>query len=1256
MVATRDGFLAVKGLDLENTKWEERLWRLDSAALKFFHKEGPHVYMGCFKFDGMLNVQLDDKKSECNFEVDGTTVRLRARTREEANGWYSSIMEAIYDTLKAARAATTSIVGDVGEQPVVTERVVEPPPPAQLQEARREAIEPVTADAALRNGSLRNGSTVKDSLNPKVVQESPAATVGQSTVELSIDAVQTTVGPSEDDPDLVDGEDLFADGNSLQETKSGVASEDQDMIKMQTKNVRIRDTAVIKLRTLHKTLDKPLNRIRDRILTHTQQGKKELVAQFFKQMDCNCDGQLDLRELKHVFRTVFKFPRNELPDKDLETLFQVIAGERGEICVNEFESSIMDGCASPCQRITTKGKGRESTWKVTGRLTEMYKEHALREAKKTVAKQEQEDAELEMCGGHKRLNQDDALILSERLYMEKDRLEESMIEKRGMYDELQRRTIQANAAFNRPTKKTRPVYIEGAAEASNRLYRDAEQRMDRQAQKLEHLTYAQDMWFAENQIHHPKGGDGGRCEMLYKDAEIKERRRRDKYDQKLDKEDDQIRAGQIPCLVTKNGRAPDQERINKLHQDHQVHLKNRARALTEKTAKEEEQANITQEEIKKKFGRDDGRRPSMSDDPRSPRSLQSEKRREIEERQQAERRKARATVKPVEEWKCAGKLDLAGASDHLLNTCIQPLQMRLGYNAETDCIWDEDNRPLSHTLKDVVKIYRDAQKNCEASDGYLALCNRSSERLYRQRLQPEFEGWSKNFEPDPIMQVEEDLDALMSSAKKAHAHLKQLVVGTRTWNGGVSSHPEGVPIALFAYDNGLKRRDHARAKARFRNGPSEHGSGCYKHLLDLSRLLLVFSSCDMLQSGLDQILRSFEVVCVKNFFNRPARCGLRFIEVSVVVQVINDDDEPVPHVCELRLEELCFHTAQEKAHKTLENFTTQFHNLYDRANRCTEALSAFVRSTLVSPTPSHDIKVFRCHFAKKYGSTISGWRKEVGSKRFLTFTKFREICQKMSYGERAVEFWEELDPGMGGCICLFDWDQEAVSILLQIRARLVALADTGHNGPTSWALSESPGNLAEPKALFARLSFFTKPSQVGRLVRQEFRTCMKPLSLTHVEADKIFSYLDVNHMSPQSIGVPDIAWLMSLPSLMDIEAVMMSSATAPTMSEGLRHVAWARATGRHAKRGQVLRWSVFKETNDFARTPNGLAGFSRFQPSGRATPPLTEGADSDSDGLPGRSQRSSVSRTSPKSFDYYHESDEDEENEDDPLGGIDEAF
>jgi hypothetical protein len=41
--------------------------------------------------------------------------------------------------------------------------------------------------------------------------------------------------------------------------------------------------------------------------------------------------------------------------------------------------------------------------------------------------------------------------------------------------------------------------------------------------------------------------------------------------------------------------------------------------------------------------------------------------------------------------------------------------MRCGYNAETDCIWDTDNRVLAAPLGEVVSIIKDAAKNCEAT-------------------------------------------------------------------------------------------------------------------------------------------------------------------------------------------------------------------------------------------------------------------------------------------------------------------------------------------------------------------------------------------------------------------------------------------------------------------------------------------------------------------------------------------------------------
>jgi hypothetical protein len=530
------------------------------------------------------------------------------------------------------------------------------------------------------------------------------------------------------------------------------------------------------------------------------------------------------------------------------------------------------------------------------------------------------------------------------------------------------------------------------------------------------------------------------------------------------------------------------------------------------------------------------------------------------------------------------KLNLAGSHDHLLNTIITPIQMRCGYNAETDCVWSEENRLMAPPLEKVVSVYKDALKNCETSDGYLSLCNHPSERLYKEHLLPEFEGFARNIEPDPIIQVEDDLDDLMASAEKAQALLKQTVLGgtAKDWKEGTkTSHPEGVPIALFAQDNGLKSRESARSKARVRQGPSEGSPGCYKHLLDLSRLLLVFSSCDLLQSGLDQIQRRFEVVAVRNYFQRPPRCGARYVEMHVVVQIQNHEGDTIPHVCELRLEEICFHKAQELVEPHVREFIAAFHKIYDRANRDKESLEGYVRTTLARPPVPHDVRVFKCHFAKRYGSTISGWRKEFSGQKLLQFSKFRGICQKMQIGERAAEYWQGLDPGLGGTISIFDFDPEAVSTLIAVRSRLIALADHGHVGETAFCPKGNPK--VDPEAIFNRLCFLVRPQSPGKLERQEFRAVMKPMGLNIAESDKVFHYLDVHHLPPATISVTDIAWLMGLTNLVDIQDVMLTSDHAQSTSEALRQIAWSRGTARHNKRGQILQWSVFKETRDFAK-------------------------------------------------------------------------
>merc|ERR1719450_580689 len=97
---------------------------------------------------------------------------------------------------------------------------------------------------------------------------------------------------------------------------------------------------------------------------------------------------------------------------------------------------------------------------------------------------------------------------------------------------------------------------------------------------------------------------------------------------------------------------------------------------------------------------------------------------------------------------------------------------------------------------------------------------------------------------------------------------------------------------LFAYNPGTKPRAAAQTKAFVRYGPGE-GSRRYRNLLDLARLALVFASCDLLQLGLEEALKRFQVLDVRNRFGSPGRLGARCVEVLLVVEV----PPATPHVC-----------------------------------------------------------------------------------------------------------------------------------------------------------------------------------------------------------------------------------------------------------------------------------------------------------------------------------------------------------------------
>lgn len=475
----------------------------------------------------------------------------------------------------------------------------------------------------------------------------------------------------------------------------------------------------------------------------------------------------------------------------------------------------------------------------------------------------------------------------------------------------------------------------------------------------------------------------------------------------------------------------------------------------------------------------------------------------------------------------------------------------------------QDYKELVKYLKDVMACYRDALVALEKDPGFLSLCSRASQRLFQEHLVPEFEGWSHRLEPDPIRQVEDDIDDLITSATQAHERLKMLVAPGAPWpSGTMRPHPSGVETALWALDVGVKSREAAETKALVMYAPGEGPQRC-RHLVDLSRLTLVFASCDVLQAGIEHIMRRFEVVDVRNFFSFPGRLGVRFVEILVVVHV-GDGPDRLPHVCELRLECLCTNNAREKAGKATERFFTALRRSYSALHMDADAVQCIAHHVLSKPAEGHRLRAFRCHLATRYGSTVSGWRRALGGCRLVSFSRFRDVCYSLHCGEHVTELWQELDSGRGGCISLWELDPEATTLLVKFRGRMMSV------------LRKHTDEELDAEVLFSRLAFFVRPLRPDHLELHEFRVICRPLGLSVAEADRTFACLDQlggsHHAPPATISVIDIGWLKRLPSLLDIDSVVLVQDAQLTLSASLSHLKKKRAPRRSvAKRPSSAR-------------------------------------------------------------------------------------
>lgn len=504
---------------------------------------------------------------------------------------------------------------------------------------------------------------------------------------------------------------------------------------------------------------------------------------------------------------------------------------------------------------------------------------------------------------------------------------------------------------------------------------------------------------------------------------------------------------------------------------------------------------------------------------------------------------------------------------YIMAAVTDAIRLRCGHMHDQRT-YRETIRCVTAPLQAALGIYRDAQLNSETSPGYAHMAGCCSQRLYNGgHLLPETEGWRRNLPPDPVHQVEDHMSDLLSSARAAQERLKNLVAPDRSWPQRTAIlRPSGIPAASLAVDPGTKSPHAAQAKALVLFGPTE-SSFAPRHLTDLARLKLVFDNNDMLLAGLQQVQRTFEVVGIQDFVSAPGRLGLRYIEVLVIVHVRPNGrkssqpfGEDIPHVCELRLEELWLHKARDAAHQHMEDFMHHCKKAHLNSAKNTDAVSYLIANVLNSCPTSRKVRGFRKLVAKRYGSAASVWRRFVGG-RYVKFTRFRDICNQLGQGSQASELWEALDTTRAGCISLYDLDPEACVLLVSFRWRLLAMS----NLPACGDLPHGSCGQA-----FAKLAWLAPPEVPGQLGFQEFRIAAKPLGLTAEETERIFAHLDFHGgtMLPARVCPADLSWLLRLPDIVDCEAVLLTS---PGASEGdrLRHMSWDTRTRR-----QILRSSA----------------------------------------------------------------------------------
>eukprot|EP00929_Paragymnodinium_shiwhaense_P083530 TRINITY_DN44566_c0_g1_i1.p1 TRINITY_DN44566_c0_g1~~TRINITY_DN44566_c0_g1_i1.p1 ORF type:complete len:1544 (+),score=463.77 TRINITY_DN44566_c0_g1_i1:119-4750(+) len=922
------------------------------------------------------------------------------------------------------------------------------------------------------------------------------------------------------------------------------------------------------------------------------------TAALVKRLDKNGSGELDLAEVETAMRKVLKISKDELPDKLMKAFFKELDAD-GSHTVNAQELIDFVGedrgreLRKQMERDQEKKKQPARKWSPPraaegDRLTELHnyasqrehKRQQLREILEKDAENKFKDSQMRARSAGVRREQRRMPTAHEtaiRLYEDHFQSQVRHAEKVRHAEEEQMQIREYQRQLCRPTGADN---VDGDIHsASARLYMDAGRRfMERQ-------------YYEANQDLSPRSsssllGDTGRHLHLYEEATDRLIRR----EKRKQLEEEMELKMMADNSVHANGEG-NTSRAEELHEEAQIRAQKLAKAQKEIQKKQEKDFAMMQGKI------DEKDRPvpqqkfiiGKTKPPESPTKLSLVRQaeatkskeappasaREVREREQAHhkivegissmgrRAMGEATVavamgEKVGENGTARKRSVsprfATTADTIIHNALNSLHCRMTDRQRQAVPWDVENRRLGPLLKQVMDLYSEAYEKSKADPHFAELCNMQSERLYSTRLLKDSAGWQTKTEPDQVTQVQDGLKELMASAGEAQEKFRDEIFGgsssSDSWPPGTKlERPKTVPQALFARDPGTKSEAAAMLKATVRYGPTASATR-FRHLLDLSRLQLVFQDAQSLQAGLNHILQMFETVDVRNNFWTPGVSGERSVVALVIVHVATDEDDNVPHICEMRLDLKSYHEAREKALPTLDQLLSTCRDLYAGASEDPDALVYVVKSHLSRPPMPSSVRNLRCHLATHFGSSVSAFRQATGGARTIGFLKFRELCRQLKVIANSTMFFQAVDSGLGGCVGLFELDPQSVWLMLQFRSKLMTFYSELHPDPLRPAQEGGPSGID----LVTLINGLVR-SQVGRsrvpakdkYELQEFRLLMKPLGMPEVDINKLFALLDsaggVNASPPDVVTTKDIAWLLRLNQIVDMQALFPSTSS-----------------------------------------------------------------------------------------------------------------